>query len=81
MSESINEIVFGILSFVWMCCCKTSDNRINQAVYNDNVSTFAKLLEKNISVAIHEKYLRILAADLYQTIKNLANLITYEVFE
>ena len=54
MSESINEIVFGILSFVWMCCCKTSDNRINQAVYNDNVSTFAKLLEKNISVAIHE---------------------------
>ena len=52
---------------VWMCCDKTSDNRINhlheralRTVYNDNVSTFEKLPEKDNSVTIHVRNLRIL---------------------
>ena len=57
-----------------MCCDKTSDNRINhlheralRTVYNDNVSTFKKLLQKDNSVTIHVRNLRILATELYKT--------------
>ena len=51
-----------------ICCDKTSDNRINhlhervlRTVYNDNVSTIEKLLERDNSVTIHVSNLRILA--------------------
>ena len=71
-----------------MCCDKTSDNRINhlhkralRTVYNDNVSTFEKLLEKDNSVTIHVKNLRILATELYKTKENPAAPITHEIFE
>ena len=57
-----------------MCCDKTSDNRINhlheralRIVYNDNVSTFEKLLGKDNSVTIHVRHPRILATELYKT--------------
>ena len=57
-----------------MCCDKTSDNHINhlheralRTVYNDNVSTFKKLLQKDNSVTIHVRNLRILATELYKT--------------
>ena len=51
------EYRFAYCRLVWMCCNKISDNCINhlherslRAVYNDNVSTFEKLLEKDNSV-------------------------------
>ena len=50
---SFIESHFSYCSLVWMCCDKTSDNRINhlheralRSVYDDNVSIFEKLLEK-----------------------------------
>ena len=71
-----------------MCCDKTSDNRINhlhkralRTVYNDNVSTFEKLLEKDNSVSVHVRNLRILATELYKTKENLAVPIMHEIFE
>ena len=64
---------------VWMCCDKTSDNRINhlheralRTVYNDNVSTSEKLLEKDNSVTTYVRNLRTLATELYKTKENLA---------
>ena len=69
-------------------CDKTSDNRINQlhesalrTVYNDNVSTSEKLLEKDNSVTIHVRNLRILATELYKTKENQAAQIMHEIFE
>ena len=51
--KSFIESHFSYCSLVWMCCDKTSDNRINhlheralRSVYDDNVSIFEKLLEK-----------------------------------
>ena len=71
-----------------MCCDKTSDNRINhlherarRTVCNDNDSKFEKLLEKDNSVTIHMRNLRILAAELYKTKENLAVPIMHEIFE
>ena len=82
------ESQFVYCSLVWMCCDKTSDNRINhlheralRTVYNDNVSTFGKLLEKDNSVTIHVRNLRILATELYKTKENLAAPIMHEIFE
>ena len=45
------------------------------------MSTFEKLLEKDNSVTIHVKNLRILATELYKTKENLAVPIVHEVFE
>ena len=71
---------------VWMCCDKTSDNRINhlyeralRTVYNDNVSTFEKLLEKDNFVTNHVRNLRILATELYKTKQNLAAPIMHKI--
>ena len=82
------ESQFAYCPLVWMCCDKTSDNCINhlheralRTVYNDNVSTFEKLLEKDNSVTIHVRNLRILATELYKTKENLAAPIMHEIFE
>ena len=65
---------FAYCPLVWMCCDKTSDSRINhlhkralRTIYNDNVSTFEKLLGKDNSVTIHVRNLTILATELYKT--------------
>ena len=86
--KSFIQSQFAYCPLVWMCCGKTSDNSINylhervlRTAYNDNVSTFEKLLEKDNSVTIHVKNLRILATELYKTKENLAVPIVHEVFE
>ena len=87
-NETFIESQFAYCPLVWMCCDKTSDNRINhlheralRTVYNDNVSTFEKLLEKGNSVTIHVRNLRILATELYKTKENLVAPTMYEIFE
>ena len=86
LMKSFIESQFPYCFLAWMCCDKTSGNRINHkrafgTVYNDNVSTFKKLLEKDNSVTIHVRNLRILATELYKTKENLASLIIHEIFE
>ena len=82
-SESFNETFiepqFAYCPLVWMYCDKTPDTCINhlheralKTVYNDNVSTLEKLLEKYNSVTIHVRNLGILATDLYKAKQNLA---------
>ena len=86
--RSFIESQFEYCPLVWMCCDKTSDNRINhlheralRTVYNDNLSTFEKLLEKDNFVTIHVRNLRIFATELYKTKENLAASIMHEMFE
>ena len=87
--KSFIESQFAYCPLVWMCCDKTSDNRINhlheralKTVYNDKIfSTFEKRLGKDNSVTIHVRSLRILATELYKTKENLAALIMHEIFE
>ena len=74
--KSFIESQFAYCPLVWMCCDKASDNYINhlreralRTVYNDNVPTLEKLLEKDSSVTIHVRKLRILATELYKTKK------------
>ena len=55
--------------------------RGHRMVYNDMVSTFETLLEKNNSGTIHVRNPRILATELYKTKENLDAPITHEIFE
>ena len=59
----------------------TGNERALGMVYNDNVSTFEKLLEKDNSITIHFRNLRILAKEPYKTNENLAAPIMHEIFE
>ena len=77
--KSFIESQFAYCPLVWMWCDKKSGNRINylherahRTVYNDNLSTFQKILEKYNSVTIHVRNLRILATEMYKTKENLA---------
>ena len=88
LMKSFIESQFAYCPLVWMCCDGTSDNRINhllesalRSVYNDNVSKFEKLLEKDNSVKIHVRNLTILAKELHKTKENLAAPIMYEGFK
>ena len=83
--KSFIKSQFAYCPLVSMCCDKTSHNRINylhdralRTVYNDNVSTFGKLLEKDNSVTIHVRNRRILETELYKTKENLAASIVHE---
>ena len=71
-----------------MCFEKTSDNCIKHLtepalmmVYNDIVSIFEKLLEKDNSVTIHVRNLIMLAIELYKLKENLAVPVIHKIFE
>ena len=73
LMKSFIDSQFPYCPLVWMCCFITTDNRINhlheralKTVYNDKVSTFEKLPEKNNSATIHVRNLRKLATQLYK---------------
>ena len=62
--KSFTESQFTYCPLVWIYYDKTSDYRINhlheralKTVYNGNISTFEKLLEKDHSAAINVKNL------------------------
>ena len=60
------------------------NERVLKTVYNNNVSIFEKLLEKEVtmySVTIHVRNPRILATELYKTKENLAAPILHEAFQ
>ena len=86
--KSFIESQFAYSPLVWMCCDKTSDNRINHlykraltTAYNDNELLFEKFLERDNSVTIHVRNLRILAIELYKTKEHLAAPVMHENFE
>ena len=85
--KSFIESQFAYCPLVWMCREKTSYDRMYhlheralRTVYNDDVSTFEKLLEKDNSITIQVRNLRILAIELYKTKENLAVLIMRKIF-
>ena len=60
LMKSFIESQFAYCPLVWMCCDKASDNHVNhlhgralRAVYNVNVSTLEKLLERDNCVTIY----------------------------
>ena len=79
---------FGYCPLVWMFCSRQMNNRINRIheralriVYQDKVSNFEQLLEKDNSVSIHVRNLQVLATEIFKVKKNLSPNIMQKVFE
>ena len=88
LMKSFIEYQVVYCPLVRTCCDKTSDNRMNhlheralRTVYNENVSTFEKLLEKDNSAIIHVRNLKTFAIELCKIKKNLVAPIMHETFK
>ena len=79
---------FSYCPLVWMCHKRANNNKINrvherclQIVYNDKQSSLNELVEKDGSVSIHTRNIKILATVMYKLINNLSPPITNRVFK
>ena len=74
--KAFMESQFGYCPLVWMFHSRSLNNKINEIhegtlriTYNDKSSSFQKLLEKDNSVTIHHRNIKILAAETYKILK------------
>ena len=70
-----------------MCHSRTINNKINhlherclRVIYNDKISSFKELLERDGSVPIHNRNLQILATEMFKVYNNIAPPIITEIF-
>ena len=82
------ESQFGYCTLVWMRCNRSCNNHTNhlhetalRIVYNDNVSSFEDLLQRDQLGSIHHKNIRLLTIELYRTRNNISSHIMNELFE
>ena len=64
---------FSYYPLVWMSCSRTLNKKFNKLqeralriLYNDDISTFAQLLEKDNSITVHDPYIKLLAKEMYK---------------
>ena len=74
------ESQFGYCPHVWMFCGRQTNAKINhiheralRAVYNDEISPFKELLGRDKSETIHQRNVKILAAELFEIKNGLSN--------
>ena len=79
---------FGYCPLIWMIHNKSLNNKINKIheralriVFSDYRATFTELLERDKSVTIHERNIKVLATELYKVVNGLAPKILEEVFQ
>ena len=79
---------FNYCPLIWMCHSRENNNKINRLherclriIYNDKRSSFNALLEKDGSVSIHERNIKILATEMFKVSKNLAPPQMHEIFK
>ena len=82
------ESQFGCCPLGWMCCDRSCNNRINhlyeralRIVYNDNVTSFEELWQRDQSVSIYHRNIRLLGIQIYKTRNNISSHIMNELFE
>ena len=78
---------FGYCPLVWFFCSPKINNHMNRIqgralriVYKDYVSTFAQLLEKDSSVSIHIRNLKVLATKIFKARNNFSPPIVQNIF-
>ena len=81
------ESLFGYCPLVWMFNNRGLHNKINRIhkralriTNNDKSSSFQKLLEKDNSVTIHHRNIKILATKIYEFLKRLSPPLMNEIF-
>ena len=78
---------FNYCQLIWMCHNRTKNNKINKLherylrlLYNDKISSFHDLLEKDGSVSFHHRNVRALATEMYRIYDGMAPEIVTEIF-
>ena len=73
---------------ILMCNSHKNNNKISRLherclrnIYNDKRSSFNALLEKDGSVSIHERNIKIMATEMFKVSKNLASRQMHEIFK
>ena len=79
---------FNYCPLIWMCHSRENNNKINRLherclriICNDKRSPFNALLEKNGSVSIHERNIKILSTEMFKVNKNLAPPQMHDIFK
>ena len=79
---------FNYCPIVWMCHNRTISNKVNRlherclhSVYNDNKLSFQELLDKDKSITIHIKNVRVLAIEMFKVSNNYPNSLMSEIFD
>ena len=88
LMKAFIESQFSYCPLVWMCFNRICNNHINhlyeralKIVYNDNVSSFEDLLQRDKSASILHRNIRLLGIELYKTRNNTSSHIMNELFE
>ena len=78
---------FNYCPLVWMYQSRIINNKISslhyrafRMVYNDNVSSFEDLLQKDGSVTTHQQNLRSLTVEIFKVSKNIAPPLMSDIF-
>ena len=78
---------FGYCPLVWMFHSRKLNNRINKIheralriVYNDDLSSFDELLNRDSSFTIHSRNIQAIAIELYKVVNGLSPEIMNQVF-
>ena len=79
--------LFNYCPLIWLCHSRAKTNKINRLherclgiIYNDKVSTFEQLLEKDNSASMHTSNLRFLAIEMFAVVKGLTPTIINHLF-
>ena len=79
---------FNYGPLIWICHSRENNNKINglhekclRIIYHDKRSSFNALLEKDGSVSIHERNIKILATEMFKVSENLAPPQMHEIFK
>ena len=81
------EFQFSYCPLIWMFHSRGLNSKINliheralRITYNDKSSTFQELLDKDNSVLIHHRNMRVLATEIYKVLHKYSSAILNEVF-
>ena len=87
LKNSFAKSQFNYYPVTWMCHSRENNRKIKRlykmclrTIYNDKQSSFNELLEKDGSVSIHERNLRVLASEMYKISNDLSMLLMKDTF-
>ena len=76
--KSFVESQFAYCPLVWMLCSRTMNNKMNKLqeralriLYKDDISSFENLLEKDNSITIHDRNIKLLAKEMYKVYNDI----------
>ena len=87
LMNSLYKLQFSYCPLVWMCHSRTINKEINhlherclRVIYNDKISSFKELLERDRSVSMHNRNLQIFAIEMFKVYNSITPPIFTEIF-